>query len=85
MKLIPKLTLLSKEHWTYDPFSAHKTENGDIYARGTQVCKLHLTKIINIINKIYKFLLQHVRKILLRKIQIYTVLPPKSFKLSFHH
>ena len=50
MKLIPKLTLLSQEHWTYDPFSAHKTENGDIYARGTQVCKLHLTKIINIIN-----------------------------------
>ena len=36
-----KLTLLSQEHWTYDPFSAHKTENGDIYARGTQVCKLH--------------------------------------------
>lgn len=26
-----------KEHWTYEPFSAHKTENGDIYARGTQV------------------------------------------------
>ena len=36
-----KFTLLSQEHWTYDPFSAHKTQNGDIYARGTQVCKLH--------------------------------------------
>ena len=26
-----------KEHWTYEPFSAHKTENGNIYARGSQV------------------------------------------------
>ena len=26
-----------KEHWKYDPFAAVKEENGDIYARGTQV------------------------------------------------
>ena len=24
-------------HWEYDPFEAHKKENGDIVARGTQV------------------------------------------------
>ncbi|XP_012935507.1 aminoacylase-1B [Aplysia californica] len=24
------------EHWKYDPFSAHKDENGDIFARGSQ-------------------------------------------------
>ncbi|KAJ7369594.1 adenylate cyclase [Desmophyllum pertusum] len=27
------------EHWTYEAFSAHKTENGDIYARGSQDMK----------------------------------------------
>ena len=27
----------SQEHWKYDPFSAHMEDNGDIYARGTQV------------------------------------------------
>ena len=27
------------EHWTYPPFSAHKTEQGDIYGRGTQDMK----------------------------------------------
>ena len=26
-----------QEHWKYDPFLAHKEENGDIYARGSQV------------------------------------------------
>lgn len=27
------------EHWTYDPFNAHKRENGDIIARGAQDMK----------------------------------------------
>ena len=27
------------EHWKYDPFSAHKEENGDIYGRGSQDMK----------------------------------------------
>uniref|UniRef100_A0A915LA52 N-acyl-L-amino-acid amidohydrolase n=1 Tax=Romanomermis culicivorax TaxID=13658 RepID=A0A915LA52_ROMCU len=27
------------EHWKYDPFSAHKDESGNIYARGTQDMK----------------------------------------------
>jgi len=27
------------EHWKYDPFSAHKDEKGDIYARGSQDMK----------------------------------------------
>uniref|UniRef100_A0A0B7A130 N-acyl-aliphatic-L-amino acid amidohydrolase n=2 Tax=Arion vulgaris TaxID=1028688 RepID=A0A0B7A130_9EUPU len=27
------------EHWKYDPFSAHKEDNGDIYARGSQDMK----------------------------------------------
>ncbi|XP_066970090.1 aminoacylase-1-like isoform X1 [Macrobrachium rosenbergii] len=27
------------EHWKYEPFSAHKDENGDIYGRGTQDMK----------------------------------------------
>ncbi|KAK7075033.1 adenylate cyclase [Halocaridina rubra] len=27
------------EHWTYEPFSAHKAENGNIYGRGTQDMK----------------------------------------------
>ena len=27
------------ECWKYDPFAAHKEENGDIYARGTQDMK----------------------------------------------
>ncbi|CAJ0936050.1 unnamed protein product, partial [Mesorhabditis belari] len=27
------------EHWKYDPFSAHKDEKGDIYARGAQDMK----------------------------------------------
>lgn len=27
------------EHWSYDPFSAHKRENGDIVARGAQDMK----------------------------------------------
>jgi aminoacylase len=27
------------EHWTYPPFSAHKTEDGKIYARGSQDMK----------------------------------------------
>ena len=26
-----------QEFWKYDPFAAHKEENGDIYGRGTQV------------------------------------------------
>ena len=25
------------EHWTYPPFDAHKTEDGKIFARGSQV------------------------------------------------
>ena len=25
------------EHWIYQPFDAHKTEDGKIYARGSQV------------------------------------------------
>lgn len=28
-----------QEHWKYDPFSAHKEPNGDIYARGAQDMK----------------------------------------------
>ncbi|CAI4224386.1 unnamed protein product [Auanema sp. JU1783] len=28
-----------KEHWTYDPYSAHKDEEGNIYGRGTQDMK----------------------------------------------
>ncbi|KAL6739993.1 hypothetical protein Aduo_013386 [Ancylostoma duodenale] len=28
-----------KEQWKYDPYSAHKDENGDIYARGAQDMK----------------------------------------------
>ncbi|VDP03623.1 unnamed protein product [Heligmosomoides polygyrus] len=28
-----------KDKWTYDPYSAHKDENGDIYARGAQDMK----------------------------------------------
>lgn len=28
-----------QEHWKYEPFSAHKDENGTIYARGTQDMK----------------------------------------------
>lgn len=30
---------LFQEHWKYEPFSAHKDENGDIYGRGTQDMK----------------------------------------------
>lgn len=28
-----------QEKWTYDPFAAHKDEEGNIYARGTQDMK----------------------------------------------
>ena len=31
--------LLLQEHWTHPPFDAVKTENGDIYARGSQDMK----------------------------------------------
>ena len=27
-------------HWEYDPFEAHKKENGDVVARGTQISGL---------------------------------------------
>ena len=30
-----------QESWSVDPFSAHKRENGDILARGAQVCESH--------------------------------------------
>ena len=30
-----------QDQWKYDPFSAHKEENGDIYARGSQVRSYH--------------------------------------------
>lgn len=28
---------MSPEQWKFEPFSAHKEPNGDIYGRGTQV------------------------------------------------
>lgn len=31
------IVFLFQEEWKVDPFSAHKMDNGDIYARGTQV------------------------------------------------
>ncbi|CAH3186824.1 unnamed protein product [Porites evermanni] len=40
------------EHWTYDPFSAHKTENGDIYARGTQDMKCVGIQYIEAVRKL---------------------------------
>ncbi|XP_078370956.1 aminoacylase-1-like isoform X2 [Oculina patagonica] len=40
------------EHWTYEPFSAHKTENGDIYARGSQVRNCLLIFSIEAIRKL---------------------------------
>jgi acetylornithine deacetylase/succinyl-diaminopimelate desuccinylase-like protein len=30
------------EHWIYPPYSAHKDEKGDIYARGAQVCTISI-------------------------------------------
>lgn len=30
---------VSAEHWKYDPFEAHKDEDGKIYGRGTQDMK----------------------------------------------
>jgi hypothetical protein len=29
------------EHWTYDPYSAHKDEKGNIYARGGKILPLN--------------------------------------------
>lgn len=40
------------EHWTYEPFSAHKTENGDIYARGSQDMKCVGMQYIEAIRKL---------------------------------
>lgn len=40
------------EHWTYDPFSAHKTENGDIFARGSQDMKCVGIQYIEAIRKL---------------------------------
>ncbi|XP_068718349.1 aminoacylase-1-like [Montipora capricornis] len=40
------------EHWTYEPFSAHKTENGDIYARGSQDMKCVGIQYIEAIRKL---------------------------------
>lgn len=43
---------LFQEHWKVDPFSADKMENGDIYARGTQVsgfffyCKIMISAMM---------------------------------------
>lgn len=31
--------IYSQEHWKYEPFSAHKDEEGNIYGRGTQDMK----------------------------------------------
>ncbi|XP_044176542.1 aminoacylase-1-like isoform X4 [Acropora millepora] len=40
------------EHWTYEPFSAHKTENGNIYARGSQDMKCVGIQYIEAIRKL---------------------------------
>ena len=36
--------LIFQEHWKYDPFDAHKDEDGNIYARGSQVWVLEVGK-----------------------------------------
>lgn len=38
-KLIRTSSDCLQEHWTYEPFSAHKDEKGNIYARGSQDMK----------------------------------------------
>lgn len=38
LSIADNLIFISQDKWTYEPFSAHKTENGDIFARGSQVC-----------------------------------------------
>ena len=40
------------EHWTHDPFSAHKRENGDIVARGAQDMKCVGMQYIEAISRI---------------------------------
>ncbi|KAG0724498.1 Aminoacylase-1 [Chionoecetes opilio] len=42
------------EHWKYDPFSAHKEENGDIYGRGTQDMKCVGMQYIEALRKLQK-------------------------------
>ncbi|XP_063850522.1 aminoacylase-1-like [Scylla paramamosain] len=42
------------EHWKYDPFSAHKDENGDIYGRGTQDMKCVGMQYIEALKKLQK-------------------------------
>lgn len=42
------------EHWKYDPFSAHKEENGDIYARGSQDMKCVGIQYIEAIRRLLK-------------------------------
>uniref|UniRef100_A0A2S2PKJ6 N-acyl-aliphatic-L-amino acid amidohydrolase n=1 Tax=Schizaphis graminum TaxID=13262 RepID=A0A2S2PKJ6_SCHGA len=42
------------EYWTYDPFSAHKDKNGNIYARGSQDMKCVGIQYIETIRKYIK-------------------------------
>ncbi|XP_047740433.1 aminoacylase-1A isoform X2 [Hyalella azteca] len=42
------------EHWKYDPFSATKDENGDIYGRGTQDMKCVGAQYLEAINRMRK-------------------------------
>lgn len=42
------------EHWKYEPFSAHKDENGDIYGRGTQDMKCVAIQYIEALKQLKK-------------------------------
>lgn len=53
------------EYWKYDPFSAHKEDNGDIYGRGTQDMKCVGIQYLEAIKRLRK---QNI--ILLRSIHI---------------
>ena len=43
-----------KEHWKYEPFSAHKDEKGNIYGRGTQDMKCVGVQYIESIKQLQK-------------------------------
>lgn len=60
------------EHWKYDPFSAYKEDNGDIYGRGTQDMKCVGIQYLEAIKK-----LQLDKKSLLRTVHL-TYMPEEE-------
>lgn len=48
------ILFIFEEFWKYDPFSAHKDKNGDIFARGAQDMKCVGIQYIETIRKYLK-------------------------------